>query len=370
MRIALFDSIEELHVATTLRDALLRRGHEVRWTGLLWQGFDLPSQEEDVRRLDRVVDEVLEWRPDVLLTFRAASLTPANLERLRSAGVRLLAWFNDDPVLFAVSTGPLAPLYDLTLHTGGPEVLELYEDRVGVSGASFPFYADPSAFPFRYRARTAGRGERAAAVFLGNTHTLQKRWRYRLLKDSGADVVMYGKVRGTPDAFDLLAGYLNNDAEVAETLPRFKVGVSIPQRFSDYRGTAYDFPGLAELGWYSLPSRVVQMAAVGLPVIDYRPDGPGPAGVPTVEVRTPQQLRDGVAALASDRRRRAHLSLKGYEWFLESYTTDTRAAFLEDVAGDPAGVRQESRLRRAEMFREFGGGAGPTLRDRLAVRWR
>ena len=369
MRIALFDSIEELHVATTLRDALERRGHEVRWTGLLWHGFDLPSEESDVRRLDAIVDEITEWRPDVLLTFRAASLTPTNLDRLRSAGVRLLAWFNDDPVLFGVSTGPLAPLYDLTLHTGGTDVLALYEDRVDVAGVSFPFYADPVAFPFRYRARTAGRQEKAAAVFLGNTHTKQKVWRYRLLKDSGADVVVYGKVRGAPEAFDLLAGYLPDDAAVARALPRFKVGVSIPQRFSDYRGTAYDFPGLAEMGWYSLPSRVVQMAAVGLPVIDYRPDAPGPNGVPTLEVRTPDELRDAVDSLASDTRKRARMSLTGYEWFMRSYTTDSRAAFLEEVVDDPVGIRKEPRERRAEMFHDFENARAVPLRQRLAVRW-
>ena len=369
MRIALFDSIEELHVATSLRDALTRRGHEVRWTGLLWQGFDLPAAEEDVARLDRVVDEVLEWRPDVLLTFRAASLTPANLERLRSAGVRLVAWFNDDPVLFGVSTGPLAPLYDLTLHTGGTEVLDLYEDRVGVRGITFPFYADPEAFPLRYRARSAGRGERAAAVFLGNTHTRQKQWRYWLLANSGADVVMYGKVRGNPEAFPLLEGHLASDAEVAAALPRFKLGVSIPQRFSDYHGTAYDFPGLAELGWYSLPSRVIQMAAVGLPVVDYRPDGPGPAGVPTVEVRTPEELRDTVASLARNRRRRARMSLSGYGWFLRSYTADSRAALLEAVALDPEAASREPRDRRALMYTEYPREAAVPLRKRLVVAW-
>ncbi len=369
MRIVFFDGIEELHVQTGLRDALVRRGHEVLWTGLLWQGYDQPSDPADVERLDRVVDEVLEWRPHALLAFRAASLTPRNLERLRAAGVALFAWFNDDPVLFGVSTGALAPHYDVTLHTGGEEVLDLYETRCGVKGVTFPFYADPAAFPFTYRARTAGRAERAAAVFLGNTHTRQKQWRYALLDQSGADVVIYGKVRGNPQAFPLHAGYLSDDAQVAATLPRFAVGVSIPQRFADYRGTPYDFPGLAELGWFSLPSRVVQMAAVGLPVVDVRPDGPGPQGAPTVEVHGPAELKGVVADLAADPGRRAELSLAGYEWFRGGYTSDSRAALLEELATDPKTVVSMSRDERLTAFARYPGSTTVPLRRRLTLRW-
>ena len=369
MRIAFFDSIEELHVAQGLRHALERRGHEVRWTGLLWHGYDLPSAPDDVRRLDAAVDDVIGWRPDALLTFRAASLTPANLERLRTAGIRTLAWFNDDPVLFGVSTGEVAPLYDMTLHTGGTEVLDLYEQRVGVRGVAFPFYADRVMFPLRYRARTAGRSTPAAAVFLGNTHTRQKQWRYTVLDASGADVVVYGKVRGNTEAFPLHAGYLASVAEVAAMLPRFALGISIPQRFSDYRGTPYDFPGLAELGWFSLPSRVVQMAAVGLPVVDLRPGGPGPRGVPTVEVHDHQQLEDVVDDLARSPRRRAQLSLRGHEWFLRGYTTDARAAFLERVIQDPAGHAALDVGQRATVYRDVPAPPMPSRRERLAGRW-
>lgn len=369
MRIALFDSIEELHVATGLRDALQRRGHEVRWTGLLWSGYDQPTEPDDVARLDAVVEEVLAWRPDALLTFRAASLTPANLDRLRAAGVTLLAWFNDDPVLFGVSTGELAPYYDVTLHTGGSEVLDLYEQRTGVRGVTFPFYADPYAFPLAYRARSVTRGDGPRAVFLGNTHTRQKQWRYALLDASGVDVALYGKVRGATEAFRLYAGYLATDAEVAATLPRFAVGISIPQRFSDYRGTPYDFPGLAELGWFSLPSRVVQMAAVGLPVVDVRPDGPGPAGVPTVEVHDTDRLKDVVDDLVADRRRRAELSLAGYEWYHRDYTTDARAAFVERLAADPGAPARMTVDERATAYTGLGSPARLGRRERLAVRW-
>src|SRR5699024_2386258 len=81
-------------------------------------------------------------------------------------------------------------------------------------------YADPETFPYRYGARTAGTRTGAAAVFLGNAHTRQKQWRYALLGESGADVVMYGQVHRRADPFPLHAGFLAADADVAATLPR------------------------------------------------------------------------------------------------------------------------------------------------------
>ncbi|MFC5999810.1 hypothetical protein ACFP6A_13905 [Quadrisphaera sp. GCM10027208] len=367
MRIVLFDGIQEPHVATGLRDALERRGHEVRWTGQLWKGYALPTAPQDVARLDAAVDEVLAWRPNALLTFRVAALTPANLGRLRRAGVRLLAWFSDDPVLFGLSTGPAAPLYDVTLHTGGEDVLALYEERTGVRGLTFPFYADPEAFPHAYRARSAGRSTPAAAVFLGNTQTAAKRWRYEFLARSGADLVIYGRVPQDPAGIH--AGRLESDADVARVLPAFAVGVSIPQRFADYAGTPYDYPGLAELGWYSLPSRVVQMAAVGLPVVDVRPDGPGPAGVPTVEVRTAEELRDAVAALRDDVRRRAELSLTGREWFDVMHTTHSRAAMVESVIRDGSTLLSASRSERAVYYESFQRPARRRRWRSVTTRW-
>ena len=363
MRIVIFDGIQEDHVAESMRDALVRRGHEVRWTGQVWKGYTLPSQADDVARFDALVDDVLAWRPDALLSLRVASLTRHNTDRLRSAGVRLLAWFSDDPVLFALSTEEAAPRFDVTLHTGGEEVLALYEDRTGVRGVTMPFYADPRAFPYAYDARrTPAPGERAA-IFLGNTQTPMKRWRHDVLAASGVDLAIYGRV--ARDQVGLHGGYLASDAEVAATLPRFAVGVSIAQRFRDYHGSAYDYPGLAELGTYRLPSRVVQMAAVGLPVVDLRTDDDAPPDVPAVVVTDADALRESVSALTADPRRRAALSREGRDWFECDYTADSRAALVEALVDDPSSALALPRAERARLFATFGR---PRSRRPLRVR--
>lgn len=349
MRIALFDGLLEEHVPQSLERALRARGHDVLTTGRVWQGTRLPKEPADRERLAAVVDDVLARRPDVLLTWRAAALRPEQLDRLRSAGVLLMAWFSDDPVLFRQSTGALAPHYDVTLHTGAEETLELYERDSGHLGVSMPFFTDSQAFP-----RTWGsRDVEYPVVFLGNTHTRVRRWRYDLLAGTGLPVALFGKVAA--DDAGLHAGELADDREVAAVLARAGVGVNVPQRFADYAGTATDFPGLAELGEFRTPSRVVQYAATGVPVVTYRRTDPSPDDVPGVVVREGEDLGAAVRALLADPDRCRELSDAAHTWFLRWHTAGSRARLIEELATHPGTVRWLDRTTRARLYRLYEG---------------
>lgn len=354
MRIVLFDGLLEAHVQESLARALTGRGHEVHWTGRVWQGDRLPRSPEERQGIREVVDRVLRLRPDALLTFRAAALRPEELQRLRDSGITLLAWFSDDPVLFRACTGPLAPEYDVTLHTGAEEVLELYEREYDVRGVSMPFFTDPVAFPRSYGSRPPEH----EVVFLGNTHTRVRWWRYEWLASTGLPVRLFGKVAADPAG--LHAGRLATDREVADVLARTTVALSTPQRFSDYAGSRYDFPGLSELGEFDTPSRLVQYAATGLPVVTYRSTPPPPHEMPSVVVREPEATADAVRDLLADPDRRSELSEAAYEWFRRWHTADSRARLLEELIAAPRAVRWLDRTARARLHRLYDGNA---LRD-------
>lgn len=348
LRIVLFDGLLEEHVPDALDRALRERGHEVLRTGRVWHGTKMPRTPQDRAALHAVVDTVLDARPDAVLTFRPAALRPEQTERLRARGVRLLAWFSDDPVLFAESTREMAGLYDVTLHTGGEETLALYEAD-GHLGVTMPFFADPRVFPRRW----AGPAAEHDVVFLGNTHTGVKRHRYDVLAATGLPVRIFGKVAEDPAG--LHAGVLSSDAEVADLLARTRIGVNIPQRFADYAGSRHDFPQLAGLGEFVTPSRVVQYAATGVPQVTYRHTEPADDEAPGVVVRAGEDLGAALRDLLADPDRQAELSRAGYEWFRRWYTADSRARLVEELVVNPGTVSWLDRTSRARLYRLYEG---------------
>ncbi|WP_336923647.1 glycosyltransferase family protein [Aquipuribacter sp. SD81] len=354
MRIAFVDDILERHVLSSLERALRARGHEVLTTGALWHGDRAPSDPEDVARVDAALEDVLAWRPDAALTPRVATLSQAQVARLRARGVVTVGWLPDDPVLFRASTGRRAPWYDVTLHTGGEAELELYAGA-GVHGVSFPFFTDEVAFPpvglapGRYR----GAGPELGTVFLGNTHTRVKRWRHEWLRASGAPVTVVGQT--AEDQSGLPSTLAADDREVARVLARARYGVTMSQRFADYAGTRYDFPGLADLGVFAVPSRVVQLAASGVPIIAKVDDEVPP--FPCVVVREPAELGAAVARLDADPRAARDLAARAHAWFRSGFHADGRALLLEQLLADPGWVRGTPASHRARLYRTVTGGA-------------
>lgn len=266
MKIALFDRINETHVCTALEDALRALGHQVVATGAVWRGHRFAKDGNDIAAIDAALDAVLAEGCDALFNFRASALDLRQLQRLRGAGVATAVWLPDDPVLYGVTYRAIVDAYDHVLHCGPASVLRFYDQRGHAPGVNFPFWVDPE----RWLADWTIEGASRDLVFLGNLHGAAKKGRYDLLAAAAGRIAIYGKCG--PDPSDIHRGELHGVDAIRAVLPRYVAGLNIRQQFVDYTGTEYDFDGLASLGGFDLPSRVIQYASIGLPVVSLGAD--------------------------------------------------------------------------------------------------
>lgn len=357
MRIAIFDEIMETHVNESLARALTDLGHEVILTGRVWKGFTPPLEERAKLGIFKKVQQLVNREIDALICMRSSTLTVEHLRYLRRHGIVTAVWFNDDPVLYRMCSAAVAPHYDITLHTGDSRTLAFYEEQLDVRGVTFPFWCDATDFPHRYDADRAEHD----LVFLGYMHNAVKRWRFDWLRraaDSGVDVIAYGKTHPDDNAV-FAVGDLPMD-EVAATLQRFRAGFNISQQFVDYDGTEFDFPGLRELGEFPIPSRVVQFAAVGLPVITLRmPGDEGPLWEDqfpeVVGIRSPDELATLLRHWREHPDERSELARRTHARWHRDFTATSRARLLVDLLLDPQHARALSRRERTTLFADYRG---------------
>ena len=373
MRIAIFDEIMETHVNDSLARALRALGHEVILTGKVWKGFTPPTEQKAKHGIFLQLQKLVNQEIDALLCMRSSSLTAEHLQYLRSHGILTAVWFNDDPVLFKLCSADVAPHYDVTLHTGDSRTLALYERKLGVRGITFPFWCDDVDFPCAYNAATAVHD----LVFLGYMHNHVKRWRFDWLRqaaDAGVDLIAYGKTH-EDDHAAFAVGDLPMD-DVARTLPGYRAGFNISQQFIDYDGTEFDYPELRRLGEFPIPSRVVQFAAVGLPVITLRmPGDNGPLWEDqfpeVVGIRTPQELADVLREWHAHPETRDAVARATHERWQRDFTATARARLLVDVLRDPERMRTLTQLERTSLFADYRGqyrDGSPSARLRVARR--
>lgn len=330
MRIAIFDGILELHVQESLERALLARGHEVLSTCKIGHGFRFPRSTGSLGHLERAIASTVAFAPDWVFVMRPASLPPALLERLRRAGIRLVAWFSDDPVLFDLSYAPIVEQYDRVLHCGTSAVLAHYERFFGrPTGVNMPFWTDHEAFPSVW----GHEAPESRAMFLGNVQDAVRRRRYFDLARFGDDIRIHGKVGS--DYFDRSGGYLDTDAEVVAAGARTDWAINIPQWFRDHRGLETWFPGLDDLGFFEYPSRVVQTMAMGIPTISVIPGGHSFDTYP--EMLVAESVDEAVAIVRDPswtRDRLGELSQATARRFDRHFSAASRAVALERLLQD------------------------------------
>lgn len=356
MRVAFFDTIQEQHVVASLRRALEQRGHRVYETGRLASGFRFVEDASVLERIGEAIDQTAGFSPDLVLVFRPAALPIPMLQRLRSAteahGTMLMPWFSDDPVLWQLSYGPVVNHYDMILHCGGEDVLQFYQQQFGrPTGVNMPFWTDSVAFRNVYGSQPA----ESDAVFLGNVGDRVRRERYFDLRSMGIDLRIHGKVG--EDYFEMSGGYLDADLEVERVGATSRLAINIPQWFEDHRGHETWFEGLADFGSFSLPSRVVQCAAMGLPVLSLQRPGSAPPPLPeVVQATTVQDLADQARTLLDDgslsERSRAIRAR-----FESEYSAASRAQLLEAVR-EGTDWKSLTVADRAGWFRKFDGSEG------------
>jgi hypothetical protein len=349
IRICLVDTLNERHVAYSLARALAARGHDARTTGPIWHGWRLPNAPDERARLAAVVDGIVDQRPDVVLAIRSAALRPEQVDRLRKSGIFTIAWFADDPVLYKAQTARVARHYDLTLHTATAPVLTMYESELGVRGVTFPFWADVVEFPRSYDPLACD----LDLVFIGNTQTRVKLWRYDWIAGLPVSRAIYGEVADDPAGIH--AGVADDVSELVRACLRGRLGLNISQRFTDYAGTRFDFPGLAEFGEFLLPSRIVQLAAVGVPVVSLAGSEEAAKSIgrlfpPVLTVRSQDELVALTHLVRDDRHRLLELSELMHRWYARYYTADARARFLEHLISNPERWTKLTAIERADAF--------------------
>lgn len=346
MRIAIFDGINESHVGSSFERALLARGHAVLNTGKIGHGFEFETDAVRLLGIERWIDVVADFRPDVVFVFRPATLPKPQLARLKRCGATLVAWFSDDPVLWDLSYRPIVEHYDLILHCGSERVLAFYEAGFGrPTGPNFPFWTDGAAFPYVY-------GElppESDILFLGNVQDEVRRDRYFAMGELRSDIRIHGAVG--IDFLGLGAGYLDFDSEVVDAGRRARLALNIPQFFRDHTGLPTWFHGLDELGFFQYPSRVIQYAALGLPTMTLCPEPDQLRTFPELVVVDSISAVDLTAAklLRSDL---DDLSRRTRARFESAFSAGARVSFLEHLLVSDDWRSMDTR-GRAELFAHF-----------------
>ncbi|MCC9193849.1 glycosyltransferase [Arthrobacter sp. zg-Y916] len=347
MRFGIYDGIVETHVASSLERAMQAAGHNVYNTGKIGHGFKFASSKKEIHKLSVHLDELLAWEPDVIFVFRPASLPYDLLRRAKSSGAKLVVWLSDDPVLWDLSYGPVLDEYDVVLHCGTERVLRFYEEQFGrPTGVNIPFWTDQISFPYVF-----GREYRETdALFLGNVHDTVRRNRYFDLGSLRSSVRIHGSV--ATDYFNLWGGFLDSDQEVVQAGARSAVAINIPQFFKDHYGLETWFPGLDRLGFFQYPSRVIQYAAMGLPIISLVPTPQDLQSFPEIiTVNSMGELDEAIqyVAHAPDL---ADLSVRTHQRFLDNYSAAARVMAIESLLVDDS-WRSLSAVDRADWFLQF-----------------
>lgn len=349
MRVVLFDAIQETHVAASLERALLARGHQVYATQRFGAGAEFVDPVALAPVLEPHLEQIEAFAPDLILVFRPSSAPPAVLERLRATGARLAVWLSDDPVLFGLSYGVSVDRYDLVLHCGNERVLQFYEDRFGrPTGVNFPFWTDHVAFPRVY----GDHPPESTVMFLGNVVGPLRERRYAQLAGMRHSVRVFGRTGEDPAGIG--GGYLDTEQEVLAAGARSRLALSIPQFFRDHHGQPSWFEGLGDLGHFDLPSRVIQYAAMGLPVISVVPGARAcPAfpelisctDIPEADRRITELLADGALS---------EISRQVQDRFERSFSAHSRVLALESLMQQEDWKRLDA-AQRTVWFQQFDG---------------
>lgn len=345
-------------MAESLARAFRRRGHQVYATGKVWKGTELPRTDKQRQKMDGVVDKIIAKRPDVVFAVRSSAFLPEQVQRMRESGITTVVWFADDPLLYRVHSAEVAPHYDLCLHTATEPALRMYEEELGVRGFGFPFWTDDVAFPRRFEPERCD----LDLVFIGNTHIAHKRWRYHWIADLPLSTAIYGHVHQDPSGIH--AGLAPDDEALGIASARGRLGLNISQRFADHAGNDFDYPRLAEFGEFSLPSRIMQLAAIGVPPVSYVGDDRAAADTkrlfpPAEVVRSADELVALAKQLRDDEGALREMSDQAHAWYARHYTADSRVRFLEALLNKPSAWSSSTAAERAEAFLEF-----PTQRQR------
>ena len=356
MRVAIYDGIQEAHLAESLERALVSRGHVVYNTGKFGVGFNFPKTQEETSRLKYYSRKVCNFNPDLILVFRPASAPGWVLEYFRKkSSAKIFAWLCDDPVLWELSYRKYCHEYDVLLHCGDVDVIRMYDEYLHrAGGVNFPFWTDNKAFPHAYGQKQFD----SDAVFLGNAQGDLRRNRYYELSKLRCSVKIHG-LTGY-DYLNLNGGYLDSDREVVESCARSRFAINFPQYFKDHKGLETWFESLKDFSFFPFPSRVIQYAAIGIPVVCILPDSFKVRHFPElITVNSIDQLNliiKGQGFWES----LDQLGEETHDRFERNFSALSRVLALESMMEDDS-WRGLNALERSEWFTQFDGAESAEL---------
>lgn len=343
--ICLFGSLMEAHVNRSLHQALKNEGCQILSTGPVWGGHDLPKDEGDIEKIRNKLHLAIDQKIDVLFVIRAAALPPKLVREAKAKGVFTVVWLPDDPVLYDFLYKHVVDEYDLVLNCGSKNILDFYTAKGHQPGINFPFWTSSDFFPYCYNPEKSA----LDVVFWGNCTGAGRKARYETIAALPARTRTFGRIGDDPMGLHggVIKDINNTEKLVSKTFCNFKIGLNIPQHFSDYADSVYSFKGLEKLGSFQIPSRVVQYAASGMPILSFGNtlNGllPGAICVNSQEeaAKKLEVLRDADRLLSLSRE--VHASFKRF------YSATIRAKFLlallDGSLSNPYGMSSEKRAR-------------------------
>ena len=324
MHFYLFDQILETHVCTSLGTSLVKFGHHVTATGKVWAGHRFPTEEADISRIDLAVEQAMAAKPDVFFNFRASSLLPQHVARLRDAGIRTMVWQPDDPVLYGLCYSHIMDHYDDVFLCASRRVIDFYRYRGHKPAINLPFWVDTERYAY-----SGHQPKQGDAVFLGNGVGTARQGRYDALCDMTENIALYGNFDGDPRG--KVHGYLTED-EIIHTIGRYRLGINLAQSFDTYADTGYEFAGLGLLGHFFLPSRVVQYAALGVPTLTIQAGDYDPMHYPPgLRARTFAEAQSLISTALASPERLHILSKAARQYAVLHLDADRRATLLDAV---------------------------------------
>lgn len=350
MKFILFDSILERHLAESLKRALEHLGHQVVFTDLILHGHSMIYAKKDIDFMWQKIYEICSEPADMFISFRPMNLLPEMVSYIGKK-MKTAIWLSDDPVLYKTCYGKVADSYDILLHCGYADVMKFYEENNHPKGFNFPFWTDHISFPIVYNPlRTE-----YEIVFLGNMNGQVRRKRYMELASLPYSKKVFGLLDSDPLAIHggfIREAYLHTE-RVSEVLSRAKIGISIPQFFSEYNGLDYDYPELAGLGYFQFPSRVIQYAASGLPIAAVG-DSRMKEAFPEIFVGSNiAELRTYIEKIANNYEFAIMESEKIVHRFQRNYSALSRAVMLADLCQNLPKLQTLSTKKRSMLFLDY-----------------
>ena len=353
MRIVLFDTILERHLAESLKRSFEKLGHEVVFTDLILHGHSMINKKKDILLINNKIEEVLSRDVDLFISFRPMNLLPEMVQKISKKTLTAI-WLSDDPVLYKTCYKDVVDSYDIILHCGNETVMDFYSRKGHKAGFNFPFWTDHNAFPPVYQKNDI----EYDGVFLGNMHGQIRHKRYMEISKIPAEIKVFGLIDSDPYGIHggfIRDGYINTSL-VSNVLSRAKFAISIPQFFSDYKGMdEYEFDELTSLGYFQIPSRIVQYAASGLPILSIGKNDLTEVFPEIYVTDNIENMYDEIEKLSSNREYALQRSKNILNRFSKSYSSDSRALFLLDLIENYQKLQLLKTSARAKLFMKYDG---------------